>query len=215
MLFTLDPRPFQIAVDNAKADLAQSVLDVQSHRSRLSQHASRRSPRRQAQVASHSSPTTAIGAGAPERDRAAQVDQARGTCRRRRRRSCRCSRMHRPQLAKLNGNPNLPPEQSPAYQKAKAARRRGPAPARSCRGARAFRRRSSTEVDLLQPGTLVISAMSAFTTTSAVGSGFHQQYLGPRQHEGNRPDPCAQSAIRSTSPSTPIPAAPGTAMSTR
>ena len=30
ILFTLDPRPFQIALDNAKADLAQSVLDVQS-----------------------------------------------------------------------------------------------------------------------------------------------------------------------------------------
>ncbi len=28
ILFTLDPRPFQIALDNAKADLAQSVLDV-------------------------------------------------------------------------------------------------------------------------------------------------------------------------------------------
>jgi len=72
------------------------------------------------------------------------------------------------QLAKLSGNPNLPAEQTPAYLKAKAA------------VDEAQRQLDHTvvrapfdgtvgEVDSLQPGTLVISAMSAFTTTSAVG----------------------------------------------
>lgn len=71
-------------------------------------------------------------------------------------------------LAKLNGNPNLPVEQAPAYMQAQAQ-------------VDEMQRQLDhtivrapfdgvvTEVDLLQPGTLVISAMSAFTTTSAVG----------------------------------------------
>ena len=72
------------------------------------------------------------------------------------------------QLAKLNGNPNLPAEQTPDYLKAKAAVDEAQrqldhavvrAPFDGIVG----------EVDSLQPGTLVISAMSAFTTTSAVG----------------------------------------------
>ena len=32
ILFRLDPKPFQIALDNAKADLAQTVLDAESTR---------------------------------------------------------------------------------------------------------------------------------------------------------------------------------------
>ena len=48
-----------------------------------------------------------------------------------------------------------------------------------------------TEVDSLQPGTLVISALSAFTTTSAVGLVATQQCLGRSEHEGNRSHPCA------------------------
>ena len=32
MLFTLDPKPFQIALDNAKAALASTVQDVDSTR---------------------------------------------------------------------------------------------------------------------------------------------------------------------------------------
>ena len=72
------------------------------------------------------------------------------------------------QLAKLNGNPNLPAEQTPAYLKAKAAvdeaqRQLDHAVVRAPFDG------TVGEVDSLQPGTLVISAMSAFTTTSAVG----------------------------------------------
>src|SRR6202012_902393 len=71
-------------------------------------------------------------------------------------------------LAKLNGNPNLPAEQAPAYLKAKSAvdeaqRQLDHATVRAPFDG------IVSEVDSLQPGTLVISAMSAFTTTSAVG----------------------------------------------
>jgi membrane fusion protein (multidrug efflux system) len=71
-------------------------------------------------------------------------------------------------LAKLNGNPNLPAEQSPDYLKALAQldemkRQLGHSTVRAPFDG------VVTEVDSLQPGTLVISAMSAFSTTSAVG----------------------------------------------
>jgi membrane fusion protein (multidrug efflux system) len=72
------------------------------------------------------------------------------------------------QLAKLNGNPDLPAEQTPDYLKAKAAvdeaqRQLDHATVRAPFAG------TVGEVDSLQPGTLVISALSAFTTTSAVG----------------------------------------------
>jgi membrane fusion protein (multidrug efflux system) len=72
------------------------------------------------------------------------------------------------QLAKLNGNPNLPAQQTPAYLKAKAAvdeaqRQLDHATVRAPFDG------IVGQVDSLQPGTLVVSALSAFATTSAVG----------------------------------------------
>ena len=71
-------------------------------------------------------------------------------------------------LTKLNGNINLPAEMTPAYLKAKAT-----ADEMQRQLDHAVVRAPFSgvvgEVDSLQPGTLVISAMSAFTTTSAVG----------------------------------------------
>ena len=55
-----------------------------------------------------------------------------------------------------------------------------------------------TAVSSLQPGTLIISAMSAFNTTSAVGLVSDAQSLDRRAHEGNRPDARACRAERST-----------------
>jgi membrane fusion protein (multidrug efflux system) len=71
-------------------------------------------------------------------------------------------------LAKLNGNPNIAPELTPDYMKAKATvdedqRQLDHATVRAPFAG------TVGEVDSLQPGTLVISALSAFTTTSAVG----------------------------------------------
>ena len=59
--------------------------------------------------------------------------------------------------------------EAPGISEGQGAGGRSPAPARPCRGARAVRRHRQRSGFALQPGTLVISAMSAFTTTSAVG----------------------------------------------
>jgi membrane fusion protein (multidrug efflux system) len=72
------------------------------------------------------------------------------------------------QLAKLGGSLNLPIETLPQYQAAKAQldeqqRQLDHSVVRAPFDG------TVTEVDSLQPGTLVISALSSFSTTSAVG----------------------------------------------
>ncbi len=168
ILFTLDPHPFQIALANAKATLSQTVLDVESdkgaYRSALAQISAQR-------------PQVALTKQTYDRYTALQqqnaiattlVDQARGAMLTAQANVVSAQQMATTALAKLNGNPNLPAEQSPAYQKAQAAvdeaqRQLDHATVRAPFDG------IVSEVDSLQPGTLVISAMSAFTTTSAVG----------------------------------------------
>ncbi len=168
VLFRLDPRPFQIALDNAKAALAQTVQDVEGtkaqYRSILGQMASQ-----QAQVDLNSK--TYARYLALQRQNAiagTQVDQARGALQSAQAMVVSLQQQARQTLAQLNNTLDIPATQTPAYMRALAA------------VAEAQRQLDHTvvrapfdgivsEVDSLQPGTLVISAMSAFTTTSAVG----------------------------------------------
>ena len=168
ILFTLDPQPFEIALDNAKATLAQTVLDVESnkgsYRAALAQIAAQ-----QAQVNLTKQTYGRYEALAGQNAIAATtVDQARGAMLTAQATVASLQQVAATALSKLNGNPNLPAEQAPAYRKAKAAvdeaqRQLDHATVRAPFDG------IVSEVDSLQPGTLVISAMSAFTTTSAVG----------------------------------------------
>jgi len=168
VLFRLDPQPFQIALDNAKAALAQTVQDVEStratYKSLLGQTSAQQAQVTLAQVTFNRYASLArSNAIAP-----AQLDQARGTLQSAEATLTSLRQTAQVQLAKLNGNPAMPAEQAPAYLKAKAAvdeaqRQLDHAVVRAPFDG------TVTEVDALQPGTLVISAMSAFTTTSAVG----------------------------------------------
>jgi membrane fusion protein (multidrug efflux system) len=168
VLFRLDPKPFQIALDNAKAALAQTVQDVEStratYKSMLGQMSAQQAQVSLAQVTYNRYAALAkANAIAPT-----QLDQARGTLQSAQATLVSLKQSADVQLAKLNGNPNLPARQTPAYQKAQSTvdemqRQLDHAVVRA-----PFEGIVS-EVDSLQPGTLVISAMSAFTTTSAVG----------------------------------------------
>ena len=168
VLFRLQAQPFQIALDNAKAALAQTVLDVNSAK------ATYKSAQAQAnaQAAQVTLAKVTFDRYAALRKAnaiaAAQLDQARGTLQSAVATETALQQTAQTQLAMLSGNPNLPPEQSPAYLKAQAAvdeaqRQLNHAVVRAPFDG------TVGEVDSLQPGTLVISAMSAFTTTSAVG----------------------------------------------
>jgi membrane fusion protein (multidrug efflux system) len=168
VLFRLDPQPFQIALDNAKAALAQSVQDVEStratYKSMVGQMAAQQAQVHLAQLTFNRYVSLAkSNAIAP-----AQLDQARSTLQSSQATLISLKQNADVQLAKLNGDVNMPAEKAPAYLKAKATvdemqRQLDHAVVRAPFSG------IVTEVDALQPGTLVISAMSAFTTTSAVG----------------------------------------------
>ena len=168
ILFSLDPQPFEIAVDTAKAALAQTVQDAEStraaYRAALGQVSAQAAQVKLTQLTANRYQALAKqNAIAPT-----TVDQAVGAAQSAKATMLSLQQMAQTDLAKLNGNPNLPAEQTPAYLKAKSALSEAQrqldhavvrAPFDGIVG----------EVDSLQPGTLVISAMSAFTTTSAVG----------------------------------------------
>ena len=168
VLFTLDPEPFQIALDNANAALAQTVEDVESNRAAY-RAAVGQIGAQQATV--NLNKITYDRYAALEKQQAiaaTTVDQARGALQSSQATLISLQQMAATDLAKLNGDPNLPAEQAPEYLKAKSAVDEAQrqldhatvrAPFAGVVGG----------VDSLQPGTLVISAMSAFTTTSAVG----------------------------------------------
>ena len=168
VLFTLDPKPFEIALENAKANLASTIQDVESTRAQyravIGQIAAQ-----QAQLNVNRQTYARYQALAKQNAIAAmQVDAQRAAVLSAQATLASLQQTAATQLAKLNGNPNLPAEQTPAYLKAKAAvdeaqRQLDHAVVRAPFDG------TVGEVDSLQPGTLVISAMSAFTTTSAVG----------------------------------------------
>lgn len=168
VLFTLDPLPFQIALDNAKAALASTVQDVESTRAQYRAAVAQISAE-QAQVTVNQQTYDRYIALAKQNAIAAmQVDTQRATLLSSEATLVSLKQTAATQLAKLNGNPDLPAEQTPDYMKAKAtvdedARQLDHATVRAPFAG------TVGEVDSLQPGTLVVSALSAFTTTSAVG----------------------------------------------
>ncbi len=168
VLFQLDPRPFQIAVDNAKAALDQSVLDVKAmeatYQGLLSQVTAQQAQVRLAQT-TYDRDLALAKANAIASLTLAQahsaLQSAQATL-------VSIQENARTELAKLNGNPNLPPQQAPQYMQAQAVLAEAQRQLNHAT-VRAPFDGDVTEVDSLQPGTLVISALSAFTTTSAVG----------------------------------------------
>ncbi|HEX4178037.1 MAG TPA: HlyD family secretion protein [Rhizomicrobium sp.] len=168
VLFTLDPLPFQIALDNAKATLASTAQDVESTRA-MYRAAVGQIAAQQAQVTVNQQTYNRYVALAKENAIAAmQVDTQRAALLSAQATLASLKQTAATQLAKLNGNPNIPAEQTPDYMKAKATvdedqRQLDHATVRAPFAG------TVGEVDSLQPGTLVVSALSAFTTTSAVG----------------------------------------------
>lgn len=168
ILFTLDPKPFEIALENAQAALVGAAQDAEStralYRADIAQAAAQ-----QAQVNVNQQTFNRYQALQKQNAIAAmQVDTARAALLSAQASLAALRQNAATQLAKLNGNPDLPAEQTPAYLKAKAQVDEAQ---RQLDHATVRAPFSGTvgEVDSLQPGTLVISALSAFSTTSAVG----------------------------------------------
>jgi membrane fusion protein (multidrug efflux system) len=168
VLFRIDPQQFRIALDNAKANLAQTrliLLSMKDDYTRMQKDIAAE----QSQVAwnevtfNRYASLLKLNSIAP-----AQYDQARFTLATAQSTLASLKEQADVQLAKLGGSISTPVEQLPQYRAADA------------QVAEAQRQLDHTvvrapfdgvvtEVDSLQPGTLVVSALSAFTTTSAVG----------------------------------------------
>jgi membrane fusion protein, multidrug efflux system len=168
VLFTLDPRPFQIALDNAKADLAQAALDNTSLKASYKSLVGQTNAQ-VAQVQLDQITYDRYAAlGKSDAISATMVDQARSALQTAQATLISLQQNALTTLAKLGGDPNLPAERSPEYLKAEAEVDEDQRQLNHS-VVRAPFEGDVTDVDSLQPGTLVVSALSAFTTTSAVG----------------------------------------------
>ena len=168
ILFTLDPQPFQIALDNAKAVLAQSVQDVESNRATYRAAVGQINAQQATVNLNRLTFNRYASLEKQQAIAATTVDQARGALQNSQAMLISLQQTAATALAKLNGNANLPAEQAPEYLKAKSAVDEAQRQLDHATVRAPFDGVVSA-VDSLQPGTLVISAMSAFTTTSAVG----------------------------------------------
>jgi membrane fusion protein, multidrug efflux system len=167
-LFRIDPLQFQIALDNAKANLNNTKLTIISMRDDYQ--------RMQRDISAQES-TVRLDQITSQRYDAllksnsiAQMtaDQARFTYQTAQSTLGSLKETADVQLAKLGGSLTLPIESLPQYRAAQAAvdeqqRQLDHSVVRAPFDG------TVTEVDSLQPGTLVISALSSFSTTSAVG----------------------------------------------
>jgi membrane fusion protein (multidrug efflux system) len=168
VLFKIAPQQFQIALDNAKANLGQTRLTLLAMKDDY-QRMLRDIAAQQSQVSLDKTTNDRYAALMRLKSIApAQYDQARFTLATAQSTLGSLQEQAQVQLAKLGGNLGLPVEQLPQYRAAQAqvdeAQRQ-----LDHTTVRAPFDGTVTEVDSLQPGTLVISALSAFSTTSAVG----------------------------------------------
>jgi membrane fusion protein (multidrug efflux system) len=120
VLYRLDSRQFQIALDNAKANLAQTALTIASMKQDYGRMLSDVTSQ-QAQVAldqaSYDRNASLVGTGAVSK---ATYDQARFTLEADKSKIESLRQQAAVQLAKLAGNPNIPVTQHPQFLQAKA-----------------------------------------------------------------------------------------------
>lgn len=120
VLYRLDPRQFQIAVDNARANLAQTALTIASMKQDYARMLSDVTAQ-QAQVAldqaTYDRNASLVGTGAVSK---ATYDQARFTRDAGKSKLESLRQQAAVQLAKLDGNPDIPVTQHPQFLQAKS-----------------------------------------------------------------------------------------------
>lgn len=168
VLFRLDTQPFQIAVQNARAQLDQTALQIDAMKQDYQRmQANIRSQKAQVELAQRNYDRYArlLKASAISE---AIYDTARLTLSSARDQLASLQHAADQQLAMLGGNPDASTREQPQYMAALARLNEAQRQLEHS-VVRAPFAGVVAEVDSLQPGTLVISAMSAFSTTSAVG----------------------------------------------
>jgi membrane fusion protein (multidrug efflux system) len=168
VLFRLDPRQFQIALDNAKAQLSETALTIESMKEDYKRMLSDIEAQ-QAQVSldqvTYDRFATLVKSDTASR---AQYDQARFTLAADQNKLQSLTQQAQVQLARLAGNPNIAVTDHPQYQQVKAqvdeAQRQ-----LDHSMVRAPFAGIVTQVDALQPGTYLVSQTAALTNAGAIG----------------------------------------------
>jgi len=167
VLFRVDPRQFQIALDNAKANMAQIGLSIeamkQDYKRMLDDVAAQQAKVNLDQVI-FDRDTALLKSNSVSR---AEYDQARLNLDSDNARLESLSKLAQVQLRRIGGNPDLPVEEHPQYMQAKAqvdeAQRQ-----LDHTVVRAPFDGVATQVDALQPGTYLVAQTAALTNTGAV-----------------------------------------------
>jgi membrane fusion protein (multidrug efflux system) len=167
VLFRIDPRQFQIALDNAKANLAETALTVESMKQdyrRMLSDAAAQQAKVDLDQATYDRYADLVRTDAVSR---ANYDQARFTLAADKSTLESLRQQAAVQLARLGGNADIPVTQHPRYLQAKAqvdeAQRQ-----LDHTVVHAPFAGTVTQVDALQPGTYLVSQTAALTNTGAV-----------------------------------------------
>ncbi len=168
VLFRLDSRPFRIALANAVATRDQTALTIDSMKQdykRMQSDISAQKAQVDLAQRNFDRDVRLLKAGAVSQS---DYDTARATLSAARDQLQALKDTAATQLAKLGGSIDIPTHQLPQYLQAQSQVEEAQRQLNHS-VVRAPFNGVVSEVDSLQPGTLVISAMSAFSTTSAVG----------------------------------------------
>jgi membrane fusion protein, multidrug efflux system len=120
VLYRLDPRQFQIALDNAKANLAQTALTIDAMKqdyARMLSDAAAQQAQVELDQATYDRYAALVPSGATTK---ASYDQARFTLELDKNKLKSLRQQAAVQLARLDGNPDIPATQHPQYLQAKA-----------------------------------------------------------------------------------------------
>jgi membrane fusion protein (multidrug efflux system) len=168
VLFRIDPRQFQIALDNAKAQLQQTALGIEAMKQdykRMQEDIQAQQAQVELDQANFDRYAVLVKSDSISK---ANYDQTRFALAGDKRKLESLKQQAEVQLARLGGNPDVAVTEHPQYQQAKAqvdeAQRQ-----LDHTVVRAPFNGIVTQVDTLQPGTYLVSQTAALTNTGAVG----------------------------------------------
>jgi membrane fusion protein (multidrug efflux system) len=168
VLFRIDPRQFQIALDNAKAALQQTSLGIDAMKQdykRVLEDIQAQQSQVDLDQANYDRYAVLVRTDSISK---ANYDQVKFTLAADKRKLESLRQQAQVQLARLGGNPDIPVAEHPQYQQAKAqfdeAQRQ-----LDHTVVRAPFNGIATQVDALQPGTYLVSQTAALTNTGAIG----------------------------------------------
>jgi len=168
VLFRVDPQQFQIALDNAKAQLAQTGLTIESMKQdykRMLEDIKAQQSQVELDQSNFDRYAVLVRSDAVSK---ANYDQSKYALAADQNKLQSLRQLAQVQLARLGGNPDIPVTQHPQYLQAQAAVDEAQRQLDHT-VVRAPFDGTATQVDTLQPGTYLVAQTAALTNTGAIG----------------------------------------------